>query len=78
VVATGELVELKGPNRDRGKLMSFAIKGDLTFRILTQTETGDQALVVTAPGDSIAKVAYDLIKYIESEDMARANTREKE
>ena len=72
-----EAVQLSGPNRDRGKLSAFALKGDLEYRVVTNTETDEQALVVSMPEDALRKIAYDLVKMFEGDDRARARTREK-
>jgi MinD-like ATPase involved in chromosome partitioning or flagellar assembly len=66
-----------GPNRDNGELISFALKGDLEYRVLTNIETADQALVVTLPRSVAASMAYSLVKQIEDEDRSKAKTRVK-
>lgn len=64
--------DITGPNRDRGKLTSFAIKGDLQVRIIEDTELEQQALVVTLPEEVARKIAYDLVKNFESDDRIQA------
>jgi hypothetical protein len=74
---TTDPIQLVGPNRDNGELISFALKGDLEYRVLTNIETADQALVVTLPRSVAASMAYSLVKQIEDEDRSKAKTRVK-
>jgi hypothetical protein len=71
VVQSSETVNLTGPNRDRGRLLSFALKGDIAYRVLTNTDSGDQALVITGPEDVIRKMATDTLKAVDALDQER-------